>query len=200
MGVISGVNDAEEFIITQKALSVIGIPVATQWDIFKICAAVLQIGNIKINASRDEARIADDDISLTQAASLLGVDATQFKKWILKKQIITRSEKIVTSMNASQATVGRDSIAKFIYSMLFDWIVKIVNSKLDRPSDSKVERFIGVLDIYGFEFFQKNSFEQFCINYANEKLQQEFNRHVFKLEQDEYVAEEINWVFVKWVN
>lgn len=162
-GVIQGVDDAQEFIQTQKALSVIGIPVSTQWDIFKVCAAVLQIGNIQIKANRDEASIPDDDKHLDNACSLLGIDKATFKKWIVKKQITTRSEKIVTSLNANQATVGRDSVAKFIYSMLFDWIVNIVNSKLERPSGAIKEAFIGVLDIYGFEHFKKNSFEQFCI-------------------------------------
>ena len=123
----------------------------------------MQIGNIKIKANRDEASIADDDPALINASQLLGVDINQFKKWIVKKQITTRSEKIVTSLNANQATVGRDSVAKFVYSMLFDWIVKIVNTKLERPSDAATESFIGVLDIYGFEHFKKNSFEQFCI-------------------------------------
>ena len=162
-GVLPGVDDAEEFSITQKALSVIGISVSNQWDIFRICAAVLQIGNIQIIANRDQASIADDDIALTRAASLLGVNQSDFKKWILKKQIITRSEKILTSLNANQATVGRDSVSKFIYSSLFDWIVHTVNLKLDPATVSKLPCFIGVLDIYGFEHFKTNSFEQFCI-------------------------------------
>ncbi|KAJ3196251.1 Myosin type-2 heavy chain 1 [Irineochytrium annulatum] len=195
-GTIAGVDDAAEFAITQQALSTIGISVSTQWDIFKICAALLHIGNIKITASRDEAQIADDDPALIQASTLLGVSKTEFKKWIVKKQIITRSEKIVSNLNQYQATVGRDSIAKFIYSMLFDWLVKIVNKNLSRDEMGPDQAFIGVLDIYGFEHFKKNSFEQFCINYANEKLQQEFNQHVFKLEQEEYVSEKINWSFI----
>ncbi|KAH6577051.1 hypothetical protein BASA50_008601 [Batrachochytrium salamandrivorans] len=197
-GVVSGMDDIAEFSITQKALSTIGISVSVQWDIFKICAALLHIGNIKITASRDEAVIADDDPSLITASKLLGVESATFKKWIIKKQIATRTEKIVTSLNIIQATTGRDSVAKFIYSMLFDWIVKIVNLNLTREEASKDGRFIGVLDIYGFEHFKKNSFEQFCINYANEKLQQEFNAHVFKLEQEEYVAEKITWSFIEF--
>nr|KAJ3417910.1 Myosin type-2 heavy chain 1 [Polyrhizophydium stewartii] len=197
-GVVNGMDDVAEFGLTQKALSTIGISVSVQWDIFKICAALLHIGNIKITAVRDEAQISDDDPSLQLAARLLGVNPTLFKKWIIKKQITTRSEKIMTNLNLVQATTGRDSIAKFIYSMLFDWIVKIVNVNLAREEVGKDTRFIGVLDIYGFEHFKKNSFEQFCINYANEKLQQEFNQHVFKLEQEEYVAEKIAWSFIEF--
>ncbi|RKO93119.1 P-loop containing nucleoside triphosphate hydrolase protein [Blyttiomyces helicus] len=194
-GVVPNVDDAAEFVETSKALSDIGISLKTQWFIFKICAALLHIGNIKVTATRDEANIADDDPALVQVVKLLGVNPTLFKKWIVKKQIITRSEKIVTGLNQYQAIVGRDSIAKFIYSMLFDWLVKVINNNLSKDGKAG-QRFIGVLDIYGFEHFKKNSFEQFCINYANEKLQQEFNAHVFKLEQEEYVREKINWSFI----
>lgn len=142
----------------------IGIPVSSQWDIFKVCAAVLQIGNIKVTGSRDEASISETDVALQNACQLLGVDKNAFKKWILKKQIVTRSEKITTALNVTQALVARDSVAKFLYSVLFDWIVKTVNTKLiDGKSDRKTETFIGVLDIYGFEHFKTNSFEQFCI-------------------------------------
>ncbi|KAJ3095982.1 Myosin type-2 heavy chain 1 [Phlyctochytrium planicorne] len=195
-GTIPGIDDVAELAITQQALSTIGISVSTQWDIFKICAALLHIGNIQITNNRDEAQISDSDPALIQACTLLGVNAGEFRKWIVKKQIITRSEKITSNLNQYQAVVGRDSIAKFIYSMLFDWLVKVVNANLGKDSSNDELTFIGVLDIYGFEHFKKNSFEQFCINYANEKLQQEFNQHVFKLEQEEYVTEKINWSFI----
>jgi myosin-5 len=195
-GTINGVDDAAEFAETQKGMSTVGISVSSQWDIFKICAALLHIGNIKVLDVRGKADIDDNDPALVQASKLLQVDPSNFKKWLIKRQITTRSEKIISDANVYQAVTSRDSIAKFIYSMLFDWIVKIVNLKLDTSSNTKESRFIGVLDIYGFEHFQKNSFEQFCINYANEKLQQEFTRHVFKLEQEEYVAEEISWSFI----
>ncbi|KAJ3221486.1 Myosin type-2 heavy chain 1 [Clydaea vesicula] len=174
-GNLPGMDDGKEFKDTQNALSTVGISVSAQWDIFKICAALLHIGNIKITASRDEAQIDDNDPALIQAAKLLGVNQAEFKKWIVKKQITTRSEKIVTALNQYQATVGRDSVAKFIYSMLFDWLVKVTNINLSNK-DEEVGSFIG--------------------NYANEKLQQEFNRHIFKLEQQDYIAEEITWSFI----
>ncbi|KAH0048539.1 myosin-2, partial [Aureobasidium melanogenum] len=124
-------------------------------------------------------------------------DAESFAKWTVKKQLVTRGEKITSNLTQQQATVVRDSVAKYIYSSLFDWLVEILNSSLATPEVlGNVKSFIGVLDIYGFEHFAKNSFEQFCINYANEKLQQEFNQHVFKLEQEEYLREEIDWKFI----
>jgi len=116
----------------------------------------------------------------------------------MKKQIKARTEVINTNLNQNDAIVGRDSIAKFLYSQLFEWLVQMINKNLaltEIPSEEELS-FIGVLDIYGFEHFDKNSFEQFCINYSNEKLQQEFNQHVFKLEQDEYVTEKIEWSFI----
>jgi myosin-5 len=195
VGTVKGMDDIDEFAITQKSLSTVGISVSSQWDIFKICAALLHIGNIKIYDIGGNAEIKDDDPALLKTSELLQIDASTFKKWLIKKQIVTRSEKIISNAKPYQAITSRDSIAKFVYSMLFDWIVKIVNRKLDEGV-SNASRFIGVLDIYGFEHFHKNSFEQFCINYANEKLQQEFTRHVFRLEQEEYVAEKISWVII----
>lgn len=97
-------------------------------------------------------------------------------------------------INRVAAEAGRDALAKHIYAKLFDFIVHVVNKGL--LSGRKQNCFIGVLDIYGFETFEKNSFEQFCINYANEKLQQQFNQHVFKLEQDEYLKEGIVWTMI----
>jgi myosin-5 len=120
---------------------------------------------------------------------------------VSKKQITTRSEKIISNLNHKQAIVARDSFAKYIYSALFDWLVDYINQDLCPPETaSQISSFIGVLDIYGFEHFEKNSFEQFCINYANEKLQQEFNQHVFKLEQEEYIKEEIEWSFIDFAD
>ncbi|WVR04411.1 hypothetical protein IAU60_001413 [Kwoniella sp. DSM 27419] len=200
---IPGVDDAKEFRETQTALSTVGIAVERQWHVFKLLAALLHIGNIKITQSRTDAVLSDDDPALALATNLLGLPAGEFKKWTVKKQLITRSEKIVTNLGSAQAMVVRDSVAKFIYTCLFDWLVGVVNESLlgeAGEGGKKATKFIGVLDIYGFEHFKKNSFEQFCINWANEKLQQEFNAHVFKLEQEEYVREEINWKFIEFAD
>lgn len=198
---IEGLDDAEEFHITKDALLLIGIDHDKQFQIYKILAALLHIGNIDIAATRNDAHLSSDEPNLVKACELLGIDALNFSKWCTKKQITTRNEKIVLNLNHKQALVARDSFAKYIYSALFDWLVNYVNDDLcPKEVENNIASFIGVLDIYGFEHFEKNSFEQFCINYANEKLQQEFNQHVFKLEQEEYIREEIEWSFIDFAD
>ncbi|OAX79462.1 hypothetical protein ACJ72_06220 [Emergomyces africanus] len=195
--VIDGVDDKAEFDATRKSLTTIGVTKETQADIFRILAALLHLGNVKIHATRTESSLSSTEPSLVRACDMLGIEAGEFSKWIVKKQLITRGEKITSNLTQQQALVVRDSVAKFIYSSLFDWLVETINRGLATEDVlNRVKSFIGVLDIYGFEHFAKNSFEQFCINYANEKLQQEFNQHVFKLEQEEYVREQIDWKFI----
>jgi myosin-5 len=196
-GTIPGVDDASEFEATQRALSTVGLSVQLQWKIFRLLAALLHIGNITITG-RADAMLSEEDPALLTATRLLGIKAADFRKWIIRKQIVTRSEKIVTNLNPAQAHVVKDSVAKYVYANLFEWLVSVTNESLSCSDASQVATFIGVLDIYGFEHFKKNSFEQFCINYANEKLQQQFNQHVFKLEQEEYVREKINWTFIEF--
>lgn len=158
---IPGVDDAEDFRSTQHALSTVGISVEKQWAVFKLLAALLHLGNVKITQSRQDAILDDSDPALILCTRFLGIAAADFKKWTIKKQITTRSEKIVSALNAAQATVVRDSVAKFVYACLFEWLVAIVNDSLageGGEAASKAEMFIGVLDIYGFEHFQKVSF------------------------------------------
>jgi myosin-5 len=195
--VIDGVDDKAEFDATRDSLTTIGLGNETQAEIFRVLAALLHLGNVKIAATRTDSSLSPSEPSLVRACEMLGIDAAEFAKWIVKKQLITRGEKITSNLTQQQATVVRDSVAKFIYSSLFDWLVETINRSLATEEVlNRVQSFIGVLDIYGFEHFAKNSFEQFCINYANEKLQQEFNQHVFKLEQEEYVREQIDWTFI----
>lgn len=171
-GIIPGVDDAAEFETTQRALSTIGLSVQLQWKIFRLLAALLHLGNIKITG-RGDAMLSEEDPALLTTTRLLGIKASDFRKWIVRKQIVTRSEKIVTNLSPAQAHVVKDSVAKYVYANLFEWLVVVTNESLSCPDPSLVANFIGVLDIYGFEHFKKNSFEQFCINYANEKLQQQ---------------------------
>lgn len=194
---IDGVDDKAEFNATRKSLGTIGVSEQTQVDIFRILAALLHLGNVKIAATRTDSSLSPTEPNLVKACEMLGIDNGEFARWIVKKQLITRGEKITSNLTQQQAIVVRDSVAKFIYSSLFDWLVDKINRGLATDQVlNKFRAFIGVLDIYGFEHFAKNSFEQFCINYANEKLQQEFNQHVFKLEQEEYVREQIDWTFI----
>ena len=196
---IDGVDDKTEFDATRQSLTTIGVSVRKQAEIFRILAALLHLGNVKITATRTESALAPNEPSLVRACQMLGVNASEFSKWTVKKQLITRGEKITSNLTQQQALVVRDSVAKFIYSGLFDWLVETINEGLATEEViSQINSFIGVLDIYGFEHFATNSFEQFCINYANEKLQQEFNQHVFKLEQEEYVREQIDWTFINF--
>jgi myosin-5 len=199
--VIDGMDDKAEFEATKASLTKIGVPSDTQSQIFRLLAALLHMGDVKISATRTDSNLAPDEPALIKACGLLGIDANNFAKWTVKKQLITRGEKIVSNLTQQQAIVVRDSVAKFIYSSLFDWLVERTNESLATEEVlSHAHSFIGVLDIYGFEHFAKNSFEQFCINYANEKLQQEFNAHVFKLEQEEYVREQIDWTFIDFAD
>ncbi|KAJ8611351.1 hypothetical protein MRB53_038021 [Persea americana] len=195
--VIEGVDDRAEFEATKASLATIGIDSDKQREVFRLLAALLHIGNIKITASRTESSLSPSEPSVVKACQLLGINANDFAKWTVKKQLITRGERITSNLTQQQASVVKDSVAKFIYSSLFDWLVENINRDLATDEVlGQAKSFIGVLDIYGFEHFAKNSFEQFCINYANEKLQQEFNQHVFKLEQEEYIREQIDWKFI----
>ena len=195
--VIEGVDDKADFDATRQSLTTIGVSQAKQAEIFGLLGALLHLGNVKITATRTDSVLASTEQSLVRACQMLGVDANDFAKWTVKKQLITRGERIQSNLTQQQALVVRDSVAKFVYSAIFDWLVENINAGLATEEvTSRAASFIGVLDIYGFEHFAKNSFEQFCINYANEKLQQEFNQHVFKLEQEEYLREQIDWTFI----
>ncbi|KAL0965691.1 hypothetical protein UPYG_G00284510 [Umbra pygmaea] len=193
---IEGVNDAEDFEKSREAFSLLGVKDSNQNSIFKIIASILHLGNVAICSERDgeSCRISKDDPHLTHFCRLLGVEQEQMEHWLCHRKLVTTSETYVKNMSFKQAANARDALAKHIYAHMFDWIVEYVNKSLH--TSSKQHSFIGVLDIYGFETFEINSFEQFCINYANEKLQQQFNQHVFKLEQEEYMKEQIPWTLI----
>ncbi|WFD07005.1 Myosin type-2 heavy chain 1 [Malassezia vespertilionis] len=193
---IAGVDDAEEFRSTERALATLGLGPAVQMHIFSLLAALLHLGNIVVSATRSDAAISSEDPSLLRAADTLGVDPALLRQWMLKRQMQLRGEKIMSNLSQTQATAVRDSVAKYVYTSLFDWLVVQMNKSLAPKEALEHASMIGVLDIYGFECFKQNSYEQFCINYANERLQHEFNRHVFKLEQEEYIAEQIPWEFI----
>uniref|UniRef100_A0AAR2LGT4 Unconventional myosin-Vb n=1 Tax=Pygocentrus nattereri TaxID=42514 RepID=A0AAR2LGT4_PYGNA len=193
---IEGVNDAKDLERTREALSLLGVKESHQMSIFKIIASILHLGNVDIVSERDgeSCHISRNDPHLQHYCQLLGVELEQMEHWLCHRKLVTTSETYVKNMSRAQAANARDALAKHIYAHLFDWIVEHINKAL--YTSSKQHSFIGVLDIYGFETFEINSFEQFCINYANEKLQQQFNSHVFKLEQEEYMKEQIPWTLI----
>lgn len=196
---IPGIDDAKDFEDTRNAFTLLGFNKKDQMMIFRILAAILHLGNVSIlecDAEGDEesCTIAPNDGHLVAVTELLGIDLDQIRTWLCNRKIISMKEIFTKPMTATQAVFARDALAKHVYAELFNWIVHQINKAL--ASSAAVYKFIGVLDIYGFETFEINSFEQFCINYANEKLQQQFNQHVFKLEQEEYVREKIEWKFI----
>ncbi|XP_072889236.1 unconventional myosin-Va isoform X5 [Hemitrygon akajei] len=195
--VIEGIDDAKEMMNTRQAFTLLGINEFYQMGIFHILASILHLGNVPIKANdrdADNCFISPNSEHLVIFCDLLGVDYEQMAHWLCHRKIITGSETYIKPMPKFQALNARDALAKHIYASLFNWIVHHVNKAL--RASVKQHSFIGVLDIYGFETFEINSFEQFCINYANEKLQQQFNMHVFKLEQEEYMKEQIPWTLI----
>ena len=198
--IVPGVDDATEFASTCVALGTLGISDSDQHQLFCALAAVLHLGNVELTATSrrcEDAKVKDSDTCAITAARLLGVNHSMLVKWITNRNISTGKEVFTKPMMVDEAIRTRDALAKHVYASFFDWVVASVNKSLMHSGQS-VNIFIGVLDIYGFETFQINSFEQFCINYANEKLQQQFNQHVFKLEQAEYVKEGISWNFIDY--
>ncbi|KAG8180741.1 hypothetical protein JTE90_004696 [Oedothorax gibbosus] len=194
---IPGVDDAKNFQDTRNAFNLLGFSEQQQIMMFRILSAILHLGNINVQQDKKDAEasfIEESDPHLVTLCDLLGVECDQLSTWLCNRKIQSMREVITKQLTHTQAMFARDALAKHIYSQLFEWIVRQINKSL--ASSHKIHKFIGVLDIYGFETFEINSFEQFCINYANEKLQQQFNMHVFKLEQEEYVREQIEWKFI----
>jgi myosin-5 len=200
---VDGMDDFETFEETLNALNLLGFKKSEQNDMFKVLASVLHLGNIKfvesiISAENEQDQegcsILDTDKHLKILAELLEIDLEEMQQWLCTRKIVSMREIFLKPMTVEDARAARDALAKHIYAGLFNWIVLVINKALE--SDIPRHKFIGVLDIYGFETFEINSFEQFCINYANEKLQQQFNLHVFKLEQEEYIKEGIEWKMI----
>ncbi|KAG4959318.1 hypothetical protein JHK87_035951 [Glycine soja] len=197
-----GVNSAQEYLSTKRAMDIVGISQEEQDAIFRVVAAILHLGNIKFAKSEEtDSSVLEDEESkfhLQTTAELLMCDPNSLEGALRERVMITPEEIIKRSLDPLGATVSRDGLAKTLYSRLFDWLVQKINISIGQDPSSKC--LIGVLDIYGFESFQMNSFEQFCINFTNEKLQQHFNQHVFKMEQEEYTKEGIDWSYLEFVD
>lgn len=199
VGTIDEIVDEDEFDLTRKAMTIAGFSEKHQWNLFRVLAAILHIGNVEFVENGDGyAEIQDGRDALAIAAGLLGVEATSLCHNFLHRSIVAANETIEAYNDRNQAIAARDALAKSLYAATFNDLVQNLNHSL-LPQDS-CGKFVGVLDIYGFEKFDSNAFEQFCINYANERLQNLFNKHVFDLEQKLYIDEGIDWSFIKFHN
>lgn len=196
---IPSVSDADEFNITCDCMESIGIDEAMRLEIFTAISGVLQLGNIAFKsdaADYEVGEIEDDRVAFFEAAArLLGLQPEELLTAITKQNMHVGGITIVKPQSHLQAVEKKDSLSRCIYSMLFSWLVDKINVSISAREDSSWG-FIGVLDIYGFENFQANGFEQLLINYANEKLQNHFNKHIFQIEQAEYESESIDWSYV----
>ncbi|XP_022991846.1 myosin-12 isoform X1 [Cucurbita maxima] len=199
---VANVDDSREYLETRNAMDVVGISEDEQDAIFRVVAAILHLGNIDFMKGKefDSSKVKDEksNYHLETAAELLMCDAKALEHSLCQRVIVTPDGNITKPLDPDAAALSRDALAKTVYSRLFDWIVDKINSSIGQ--DPNAASLIGVLDIYGFESFKINSFEQLCINLTNEKLQQHFNQHVFKMEQEEYTKEEINWSYVEFVD
>ncbi|PGH33041.1 myosin-1 [[Emmonsia] crescens] len=193
---VPGIDDAADFKDTLDAMEIIGLAQAEQDNIFRVLSAILWLGNMQfVEDDSSNASITDQSV-VDFVAYLLEVDAAAVNKALSVRIMETarggrRGSVYEVPLNLVQATAVRDALAKALYFNLFDWIVQRVNASL--AARGSVENSIGILDIYGFEIFDKNSFEQLCINYVNEKLQQIFIQLTLKTEQEEYAREQIKW-------
>lgn len=192
---IPGVSDAEMYRELVKSFEVMGIPLTTQKKFFSIVASILHIGNLEIDADRsDQARITDLS-QVEKVCHLLGISVKEFIKALLTPRVKAGREWVVSARSATQVKASLAALARSLYERNFGALVDRINESTERPGSSS-STFIAVLDMAGFEIFERNSFEQLCINYTNEKLQQFFNHHMFVLEQDEYAREQIDWKFI----
>ena len=186
---------------TLKAMRRLGWTEETIDDVLKLVAGLLHLGQICFNQiekdGMETAEVADAKL-IGYASGLLGVDPEKLKVALTERVIVARGQEIRTLLTPDKAVDARDALAKTIYGALFLWVVEQVNTSIGWKNDSDIRSSCGVLDIFGFECFAVNSFEQLCINYTNEALQQQFNQFIFKLEQAEYSAENIEWAFIEF--
>lgn len=194
---VDGIDDLADFEDTLNAMKIIGLSQAEQDSIFRILAAILWTGNIVFREGDDGYAAVADQSVVEFLAYLLEVSPKQLIDGITIRILTPRNGEVIESpANVAQAMATRDALAKALYNNLFDWIVERINQSL--KARQATSNSIGILDIYGFEIFEKNSFEQLCINYVNEKLQQIFIQLTLKAEQEEYAREKIKWTPISY--
>ncbi|CAL1296902.1 unnamed protein product [Larinioides sclopetarius] len=192
---IPGMDDAEEMRLTDEAFDILGFSQSYKDEIYKITAACMHMGEMKFKQRpREEQAEPDGTEEGERIGHLLGINAADLYKNLCKPKIKVGTEMVTKGQGAQQVVYSLGALAKAFFDRTFKWLVKKLNETLD--TQQKRQHFIGVLDIAGFEIFDFNGFEQLCINFTNEKLQQFFNHHMFVLEQEEYKREGIDWVFI----
>lgn len=191
---IEGKNDGQDFRFLLAAMQVLGFTNEEQDTIFRILASVLHLGNIYFHRKQlkhgQEGVEIGSDSEIRWTSHLLQLPMEGILRALTVRTTEARNERMMTPLNIDQALDARDAMAKALYSCLFSWLVQRINSMVYKGYK---RRTLALLDIFGFENFKENSFEQLCINYANETLQSYFTKYVFKLEQQEYAKEKIDW-------
>ncbi|XP_073519453.1 unconventional myosin-Ia isoform X2 [Phyllobates terribilis] len=193
---LTGMNDTQNFRTVKEAMKIIGFSDSEVISILQIVAVVLKLGNIEIKGQFQANGMAScyipDAKEIREICSLIGLDAATLENAFSVRTVEAKQEKVVTTLNVAQATYAKDALAKNMYDRLFSWLVQRINESI-KVSEFQGKKVMGVLDIYGFEVLEENSFEQFIINYCNEKLQQIFIQMTLKEEQEEYAREGIQW-------
>uniref|UniRef100_A0AAV2KCR2 Myosin heavy chain n=1 Tax=Knipowitschia caucasica TaxID=637954 RepID=A0AAV2KCR2_KNICA len=193
---VPGQEDDEMFTETMEAMEIMGFTEDERIGMLKVVSTVLQLGNITFEKERNsEQATMPDDTAAQKVCHLQGINITDFTRSILTPRIKVGREVVQKAQTKQQADFAVEALAKAMYERLFRWILARVNKTLDK-SKRQSSSFLGILDIAGFEIFEDNSFEQLCINYTNERLQQLFNHTMFVLEQEEYKREGIDWNFI----
>ncbi|XP_045899994.1 myosin-10 isoform X2 [Micropterus dolomieu] len=193
---VPGQSDSENFTQTMDSMAIMGFTPEESISMLKVISAVLQFGNISFMKEKNQDQASmPDNTAAQKLCHLLGVNVLEFTRAILTPRIKVGREYVQKAQTKEQADFAVEALAKATYERLFRWLVHRINRALDRRQRQGAS-FIGILDIAGFEIFQLNSFEQLCINYTNEKLQQLFNHTMFILEQEEYQREGIEWNFI----
>ncbi|KAL8198899.1 UNVERIFIED_CONTAM: Unconventional myosin-Ic [Gekko kuhli] len=202
---VSSINDKNDWRVVRKALSVINFNDNEVENLLSIIASVLHLGNVQFSADEQSNAQVVTENQIKYLARLLGVEGSLLREALTHKKIIAKGEELISPLNLEQAAYARDALAKAVYGRTFSWLVNKINKSLAYKETENLgwrrsTTVLGLLDIYGFEVFQHNSFEQFCINYCNEKLQQLFIELTLKSEQEEYEAEGIAWEPVQYFN
>lgn len=197
-----GRNDGVEFADIRSAFKVLNFSDSDVWGIFSLLAAILHLGNLKFksfNFNNIESSEVADAINANRISVLLGVNKAKLCDAFTRKTLVVQGDKVVSTLTVSAATEGRDALVKAIYGHIFEYVVEMINKTLHKDQQLS-SGSVGILDIFGFENFDSNSFEQLCINYANENLQQFFVRHIFKIEQEQYEKEGITWSNINYID